>query len=153
MAQGDATLFTQFLVDMGDGLHDLSSASIHIALVDNTTTPSANTADPRWGAGGTTNFSSNEVTAGGNYTAAGRNISDTSPDNWTSSGTTVALDFADVTWTQNASNPTGAYWGIIYNESDAGKRCVGFVEVGTNLDLTTGDLSITWDSNGFLKIS
>ena len=57
MAQGDVTWFEQAFVDIQEGLHDLENDTIKLGLTDSTTTPASTTADPRWGAGGTTNLS------------------------------------------------------------------------------------------------
>lgn len=153
MAQGDVTYFNQFWEDVGDKLHNLSTDTFHFGIVTNATVPTATTADPRWGAGGTTNFLTNEVTPGGNYTTGGPSMSVTITDNWTTSGSVSTIDFDDVSIATHASNPTGAYWGIIYNTTDAGKRCVGFIELGGPVDLTAGPFSVTWHASGFGTLS
>lgn len=146
MAQGDIVVFAQAKLDIGDKLHNLSTDSFYVGLVDNTTVPSETTADPRWGAGGTTNFKANEVTPGGNYAADGATIG--AADHWTLSGATATFDGADVSWLQHASNPTNAYWGILYNSTDAGKRCIAYIDLGGVFDMTTGDLEINFNASG-----
>lgn len=150
MAQGDIIIFDQFLKDLSDKLHDLDTDTFKLALVNSTTTPATTTADPRWGSGGTTNFDTNEVTAGGNYTAEGVTL--TSVTNTLTGGKAV-WDAADVSFAQNASNPTNARWAIVYNNSDAGKRCVLAVDLGSVFDMTTGDLSITWNASGIFDVN
>lgn len=143
MAQGDVVVFDQFLVDALEGVHNLETDAIFCALVDSTTTPAATTADPRWGAGGTTNFSTWEVTeTAGSYTTGGNACASPSV---TLSGGAAQIDFGDpATWTQHASNPPDARWGIIYNNTAAGKNCIAYVDLGSVFDMTTGDLTITW---------
>lgn len=143
MAQGDVVIFDQFLVDSMEKVHDLENDVIKCALVNSTTTPAATTADPRWGAGGTTNWSTWEVSpATGNYTSGGATCASPSV---TLSGGAAEIDFGDpATWAQNASNPTNARWGIIYNDTATGKNCIGYVDLGSVFDMTTGDLTITW---------
>lgn len=153
MAQGDVFTFDQFWEDLGDKLHNLSSDILKMGIVNNTTVPAANTADPRWGTGGTTDFSANEVTPGGNYVAGGPTVGDGVTDIWTRSGSVNTLDLLDVSILQNASNPSGAYWGIIYNSTDAGKRCIGYIDLGGPVDLSAGDFSITWNASGFAQLS
>lgn len=153
MATGDVTWFDRFVEDIGNKLHNLSSDDIYVGLVSNATVPTAATADPRWGAGGTTDFSANEVTPGGNYSAGGVNCSVVLTDNWTSAAGVHKLDIDNVSIAQHASNPTGVYWGIIYNWTDTGKRAIGFVELGGPLDLTSGPFSITWNPSGNGTIS
>ena len=133
---------------MGDKVHDLSADTLKMGIVTNATVPASTTADPRWGAGGTTNFSTNEVTPGGNYITAGPTVGDGTPDAWTRSTGTCTLDLEDVSITQNGSNPTGAYWGIIYNSTSTGKECIGFIELATAADLSAGDFTITWNASG-----
>lgn len=140
MAQGDVVFFDQFLVDSMEGLHDLENDVIKIALTTGVTTPLATTADPRWGTGGSTNFASEECTPGGNYAAGGATPATPSV---TLVGGQAEIDWGDVSWAQHASNPTNATWGIIYNNTDAGKRAIGFIDLGGAFNMTTGDLNIT----------
>lgn len=145
MAQGTVEVFDQFLENVFDsGIHDFGATpnTIKCALTDGTTTPTTTTADPRWGTGGSTNFLSEEVTPGGNYSTGGATCATPSA---TLSGGELQLDFGDpATWSQHASNPTNARWGIIYDDTAAGKQCIGFVDLGSSFDMTTGDLTITW---------
>lgn len=68
MATGDVTWFDQALLDLGKKIHDLSTDVLKLGLVTSTVTPSATTADPRWGAGGGTNLSTNAVATGTAWT-------------------------------------------------------------------------------------
>lgn len=146
MASGDLTVFAQLKLDYGDKLHNLSTDTYKLGLVTSVTTPTETTADPRWGAGGTTNFATNEVTPGGNYSAGGNTIG--ASDHWTLTSATVTFDGDDITILQNASNPTNARWGILYNDTDAGKRAVLFLDLGTDRDLSAGDFTVTWNASG-----
>lgn len=141
MAQGDVVFFDQWLVDVLEAKHDHELGTFYCALITNAVTPLATTSDPRWGAGGGTNFTTNEVTPGGNYAANGAALANPSV---TLNGGLAEIDWDDpATWSQNASNPTNATWGIIYN-NQANKECVGFVDLGGAFDMTTGDLTITF---------
>lgn len=151
MAQGDVVFFDQFLVDVLEGAHNLETDTIKIALTDGSvTTPSATTADPRWGAGGSTNLSSEEVSAGGNYTSGGATIAN--PAVTLTSGLAM-FDGDDVSWAQDASNPTDATWGIIYNDTASGKNAIGYVDIGGVFDMTGGALSIAWSANGLGRLN
>ncbi len=152
MATGSCTFFDRFILDLGDKVHLLSSDNINMGIVTNTTVPTAATADPRWGAGGTTNFSSNEVTPGGNYSTGGPELTAVITDPWTAVTGGAKLDLDNVSIAANASNPTGAYWGIVYNNTATGKQCIGFIELGTAVDLT-GGLTVTWAAGGFGDIT
>jgi hypothetical protein len=150
MAQGDLGVFDQNLVDFLEKLHDFENDVFKVGIVTSTTTPTTTTADPRWGAGGTTNFKTNEVTPGGTYAVDGATIANPAV---TLTGGLAQFDGDDVSWAQNAGNPTNAFWGIIYNSTDAGLRCVGWVDLGGTFDMTTGPLSITWHANGLFRVN
>lgn len=150
MAQGDVVVFDQFMVDMAEKLHDLENDTIKVALITSVVTPSATTSDPRWGAGGGTNLSTNQVTPGGNYVTGGATAANPAV---TLTGGLAMFDADDVSWAQNASNPTDAEWAIIYNDTDAGKRAIGYVDIGGAFNMTTGALSITWNANGIFRIN
>ena len=155
MAIGEFKRFNQFKLDMAKALHDLSTITIKFAIVKSAANggvdPTAALADPRWGAGGTTNLSSSEVTAGGNYTAGGETIACTLSE---SSGE-IKLDMdTDLQWLLNASNPTNGRWIIAYNDTDAGKRAIGYIDLGSDRDMTAGDVKYAADAtNGLFKLT
>lgn len=158
MAEGDFIRFNQFKLDRGKGVHDLSSDTIKWAIIKGAANggldPTAATADPRWGAGGTTNLSTHEVTAGGNYAANGL----TAAVSWTESSGSVTLDLSasapQLQWLQDASNPTNARWIIAYNDTAAGKQAIGYIDLGAVKDMTAGDLEYTADAvNGLFTES
>ena len=145
MAQGDVKVFDSFLeyILKSEGVFDFGATpnTIKCAIVSNATVPAETTADPCWGAGGTTNFATNEQ-SGGNFTAGGKAMGSVAVTN---NAGTIELDWADPsTWAANASNPTTCYWGIIYDDTTTNKNCIGYVDLGGVFDATTGDLTITW---------
>lgn len=148
MATGDVVVFDQYLVDEAEGIHDLENDTIKVGIVTNSTVPAATTDDPRWGASGTTNFSSNEVTPGGNYSSGGSTAANPGV---TLSGGAAVFDADDISISQDGSNPSGAYWGIIYNDTATGKNAIGYVELGGPVDLSAGDFSITWNGSGIFS--
>lgn len=109
---------------------------IKMGIVTNVTVPSINDTDPRWGAGGSTNFATNEVTPGGNYAAGG--ITLTSPTASQASAVVSLNCTSPISLAAHASNPTGAYWGIFYDSTDANKRAIGFIDLGGPLSLVAG---------------
>jgi hypothetical protein len=142
---GEVTFFDQYLVDEKKALHDLSAADIRVALVTNAVTLLKTMSDPRWGAGGGTNLSSNQVTPGGNYASGGVAVSNKS----------VALDSGvakfthdPVSWAANASNPTNAAQAVWYNNTDAGKRAIAFCDLGGAFNMTTGPLALNPPAGG-----
>lgn len=149
MAQGDVVLFNEFYEDLGLKVHNLETDVLKLGLVTNGVTPSATTADPRWGAGGSTNLSSNQVTPGGNYSTGGPTIAN---NTYTEAAGVATLDGDNVAISQNASNPTNARWGIIYNDTSAGKEAIGYVDLGSVFDLSSGDLNINWNAAGIARL-
>jgi hypothetical protein len=149
MAAGDVVVFNQFLQDIGRATHQLETDTIRFALITNAVTPTASTADPRWGAGGTTNFDTNEVTAGGNYAAEGGDISAT----YSQAAGTATFDGTDISIAVNGSNPTNARWGIIYNDTAAGNQAIAFLDLGSVIDLSTGSFTVTWNASGIFTMA
>jgi len=147
MAQGDVTLVQDFLDDLGGKLHDLDADTIKLGLITTLTTPTTGTANPTWGAAGT-NWSTNQVTPGGNYATGGPDISAT----WSQTSGLGTFDATDVSILQNASNPTNARWGIIYNDTATNKDVIGFIDLGADTDLSAGDFTITWNGSGIFTI-
>jgi hypothetical protein len=145
MASGDVVFFDQWLVDVQEGVHNMETNTINLGLIDSTQTPAATATDPRWGAGGTVNYSTDEVTPGGNYSTGGAAIANPSVTLTAGAG---VFDGDDISILQNASNPTNARWGIIYNDTAAGKNCIGYVDLGAVVDLSAGDFSVTWNASG-----
>lgn len=117
--------------------------TIKMGIMTNAITPGVNDSDPRWGAGGTQNYSTAEVTPGGNYTAGG--ISLTSPTISISGAVTSLNATSPLTLAANASNPTGAYWGAFYDSTDAGKHIIGFIDLGGPISLVNG-LQLNWNA-------
>jgi len=149
MAKGDYVVFNQFKKDMGEKIHDLSSDTFHVSLIKSAANggidPTAATSDPRWGAGGSTNLLSSEVTPGGNYSTGGDPLAVT----WVEAAGTVTWDSDNTSFTQNGSNPTNARWGIHFNNTASGKQAVGYIDLGSDFDMTTGALEIQTPSDIF----
>lgn len=145
MAAGDITFYEQFYVDVQTAVHDLENDVIKLGLVTNSYSPNQADSDPRWGAGGGTNVSSNEVSPGGNYSAGGPTLANNSV---TLSFGQGDFDADDITIAQDPGNPSNAAWGIIYNDTAAGKQAIGFLDLGSVIDLSTGEFSVTWNASG-----
>lgn len=124
-----------------------ASDTIKMGIVTNTSPPAITDSDPRWGSGGSQNYSTNEVTPGGNYSAGGVTL--TSPTS-TLSGAVASLNATSpITIAANASNPTGAYWAVFYDSTDAGKHVFGYMDLGGPLSLVPGlQININGVSSG-----
>jgi hypothetical protein len=142
MATGTVKWFAQGLLDLGNKIHDMDGDDWRLGIVTTTTTPSITTAAPHWGGTGTTNFATNQVATGTAYTGP---IALTT-ESWTIV-TGVPTWRADiVTIAQDAGGFTNGAWGIIYNNTDANKRAIAYIELsaGGTLSLVAGSVTIDW---------
>lgn len=146
MATGDIKWFAQGVLDLGNKIHNLSSDSLLMGIVTSATVPSITTAEPHWGGTGTTNFATNQVSTAGGYTGP---IALTSVT-WTNVSGVLTLRAADVVIPQNASGFSNGAYGIIYNNTDANKRAIAFVELsaGGTASIVSGSLTIDWQGAG-----
>lgn len=157
MAQGDLTLFEETLEEYSESIN-FETDTFKIGLIKSAANggvdPAAGDANPAW-TGGTTNYQSSEVTPGGNYAANGAALANPA---FTEAAGVATFDADDpAAWSQNASNPTNARWAIIYDDTGSGsplfKPAIGFIDLGSDFDMTTGDLTITLASGGILQLS
>lgn len=155
MAAGDTGTFLTFWDELATKVHDLASDEFKVGLIEGTAgaTCSAGVAAPHFGGTGTTDFSTYEITAVSSYAAGGLSLSAT----YTRSANSAqpVFDFEiNPTWDRNTTGPQRTIkYGIIYNNTDANKRCVGWIEVhSSGYDLTSGSLTIEWEPTGFLRI-
>lgn len=145
MAAGDIKWLSGALLAIGNKVHNLSSDTLKVGLVTSVVTPAIADTDGRWGAGGSVNYATNECTPGGNYAAGGPTLASVT---WTNVSNVPTLRATDVAIAQHASNPTNARWGIVYNDTDASKRALAFIDFGAVKDLTTGAFTINFGGAG-----
>lgn len=146
---GTHTFFDKFIERCGDGSINLSTVVVKCALTSDTVSsppgggPTAT--DPRWGAGGDQDVSSNEV-SGGNYTAGGVAIDGTDP--WALSGSQGQYTAQTASWNAGGSTPpTGIRYAVLYE--DTTKYCISYVllyDGDTPLSLETENLAIRWSN-------
>lgn len=155
MAQGTLVVFSDFITAVCEGNINLETATLKCAFVsDSQATFTKATADPRWGALGVTNLSTNEV-SGTNYTSGGNTCANASV---TETGDVVTYDADDpATWTTNASGPTNIKTAILYID-DANDYAVGFIDMTTDggttaLSLADGDITVTLGASGIFTIT
>jgi hypothetical protein len=146
MATGDVKWFQQGVLDLGNKIHNLASDALQLGIVTTATVPSMSTAGPHWGGTGTTNFATNQVGTGGGYTGPITLASVT----WTNVSGVLTLRATDVTIPQNASGFSNGAWGIIFNNTDANKRAIAYVELsaGGTLSIVSGSVTIDWQGLG-----
>lgn len=154
MAVGDITWFRAGLLAVGTKLIDLNADTIKLGLVKSAANsgidPTNTLADPRWGAGGTTNLSSSQVATGTSYTTGGPSLT-TKTFALQSNVPTLRADI--VTIAQDAAGFTNARWGILYESVTT--RAIAFVDLGSDRSVVGGALTIDWNgaTNDILTIS
>lgn len=142
MARGDIKWFAQALHDLGNKIHDMDGDDFRLGIVTNSTVPAVNTTAPHWGGTGTTNFATNQVATATGYSGP---IA-LATEQWTLTATGPKWRVTgDVTIAQDASGFTNGYWGIIYNNSDANKRAIGFIDLGGPIGNVDGPIPIEWN--------
>lgn len=145
MAQGTIKWFAQALHDLGEKIHDMSSDDFRFGLVTTATVPAVNTAAPHWGGTGTTNFATSQViTSGTAYTGPVALASEA----WTLTATGPKWRAANPSViAQDAAGPTNIAYAIFYNNTDANKRCIGYMEISAagSASLVDGTLTIDWN--------
>lgn len=145
MATGDIKWFAQGLLDLGNKIHNLSSDTLKLGIVTSATAPTVGTAAPHWGGTGTTNFASTQTGTGGTSYTGPQTLASVT---WTSVSNVPTLRATDVSLAQDASGFTTGRYGIIYNDTDANKRCLGFIDFGSDRSLVTGSLTINFGGAG-----
>ena len=153
MAKGDVTLFNSLAEDVQAGVHNFKETHIFkLGLVDGTITPTAadelNGTSPRW-----SDYSANDVDAAGNYVADGVTLTYDPATRWDVTAGVGKFDADDVEFAQDASGFTNARWGIIYNDTDASDRAIGFVDLGGDVSEQDGPVKITWNAAGIATIT
>jgi hypothetical protein len=145
MARGDVTVFDEAKAKMLDG--DWASTDhFYCAICDNTATPTAAFATP-------TLSDFTEVGTSGTYVSGGTDLGALSALVTEADGTMTFDSTTNPTWAQDASNDTDAYWGLIYNYTDAAHDALAFVDLGGPVDMSAGDLTITWNASGIFTIA
>ena len=144
MATGTVKWFEQALLKIGNKLYTLSTDSLKMGIVTTAVVPTKATANPHWGGTGTTNFATSQVATATAYvgpiTLAGVS--------WTTVAGAQVLKFNDISIAQDAAGFTNGAYGIIYDDTDANKRCLGFVEISAagTASLVSNPLTLSWSS-------
>ncbi len=144
MATGDVTVFDAAIEDAVENW--AGTDTLKCAILDNTTAPTAGDSTPALG-------DYTEVGAAGSYTAGGVSLGTVADFISYSGGTTTFDSTTNPNWTQDGSNDADAYWGLVYNDTQAGDTAFAFVELGGPVDMSAGALTITWHASGQATIS
>lgn len=148
MARGDVKFFAAFVRNAAvyTTSVNLAADTLKLGIIGNGVTCSIALADPRWGAGGSTNLAAQEVATGSVYITGGPTMATTA---WTQTGGTVALTMANATIAQDLAGFTTGYWGILYSNTSTNKYAIGYVDLGGPVGISAGAVSITWNAAGF----
>lgn len=145
MARGDVTVFDEAKAYLIDGGFEAAD-DIKVAILDNTVAPTASDTTPALG-------DYTEVGTSGTYVAGGTSIGNLGTCVSETGGTMTFDSATNPTWAQDASNDVDAYWGLVYNDTDASDRAIAFVDLGGPVDMTAGALTITWNASGLFTIA
>lgn len=138
------------------GIAHLNTHDYKAAIIDNSIVPDEDSEDPRFGSGGGVDFSTAEVTPGGNYAAGGIDID----GSWTYASGVWTFDGAvNPYWAAAAGGPTNCYRMLIYNDSLAGKNAIAWVDLASDdvtpvpLDNTSVNISYTFAGTGIATVT
>jgi hypothetical protein len=145
MARGDLLVFDEAKATMIDG-DWASTDDFYLAICDDTVTPAVGDTTPVIG-------DYTQVGSGGTYVANGTNMGALAVLVTEAGGVMKFDSTTNPSWAQDPGNDVDAYWGILYNFTDAGKDCVFFVDLGGPVDMTAGDLTVTWNASGMFTIT
>ena len=148
MARGTITIFDEFVAQLGTKQHNLAAGGdvIKVGLIDNTVAPTAGDIAPTWAS-----YSANQVVTTGGYTNGGETL--TGQTYTETDGVATFDDTGNISLAQNASGFTNACWGIIYNNTNASKMAIGFIDLGGEISEVDGPVVINWNAAGIFTIS
>ena len=147
MARGDVIVFqdTRLTLLTGDWT---STDEIWLGLTSDECV--VTDAAPAYAAGGTTNYTA--VATGGNYAAGGQLLNTYTAMTTEAAGTVTFADTdATAAWAKHASNPTNGEWALVYHKTSG--LAIAAIDLDGPIDMTAGDLTITWDASGIFDIS
>jgi hypothetical protein len=149
MATGDIKWFSAGLLQLGTKIHNLTADTLKLGIVTSGTVPSIDTAVPHWGGTGTTNFATTQVGTGGGYTGPITLASVTFTEIG-SAPKVPTLRATDVVISQNGSGFSNGAYGIIFNDTDANKRALGYIELssGGTASIVSGSITIDFQGAG-----
>ena len=144
MATGDTHVPARLLLDALSAL--FTSASVKVALITNSVTPAVTDSNPCFGSGGTQNYSTAEVAAGGGYVTGGFAVTGFAVSQ-TSATVNITATSPVVSYASNPSNPTALYYAVYYDNAAANKRVLAWVELGAGISSTPG-LNVNINATG-----
>ena len=138
MAQGTLVVFDEAKAYMIDGGWEAAD-DIKCAILTNATAPLVADAAPLIG-------DYTQVTNAGTYTTGGDSLGNLGTLISEAAGVMKADSATNPVWLKNASNGTDAYWAYVYHVVTG--LGIFFVDLDGAVDMTAGDLTITWNGSG-----
>lgn len=146
MAAGDLIIFEEALEE---ALENWAAADeLFCAVLDTTTTITQGDTAPKLAHA---NYS--EMAAVGNYSAGGQSLG-----TWANFVSHLAkvtkLDSTvNPLWSAHASGESDARWMLIYNGTQADDPAFAYLDLGSDKDMSAGDLGATWDAAGIATLT
>jgi hypothetical protein len=144
MAEGDGACYNNFKEELMEGLYNLSSGNIRVALVTGYT-PNIDT-HRLW-----TDASGNEI-AGTGYTANGKLLTAlaVTQDDTDDEG---VFDAGDVTWTGLNATAGEPNYAVMYDDDATGTRADALIAYWSITTATNGgDYTLQWATEGIINI-
>jgi len=134
--------FNCFVEDLAEGIHDLDTHSLKIALTNSA--PSASN---------TVLANITEISGGTGYTAGGAACALSSSSQ--SSGTYKLVLSSPATWTASGAGMGPLRYAVLYNDTATGDPLIGWWDYGSSPTLASGEtFTVTLDgTNGVLQIA
>lgn len=148
MAAGDIVFFDDAIGWLGTEVFQLNTDTLKLLYTEDEVVLASTTAAPAYGEGLTTDLTDSEQ-SGGNAAAGGADITNT----YSESTGTGTLDAADIDLEQNGSNPSALRYAPVYSEEATNNEALFFVDLGTNIDASAGDVAITWNASGIATLA
>lgn len=152
MARGDNKFFASFFQKAFDGVgFDLNSGdTLKLGIIDNTLVPTVSTPDPRWGIGGSTDFSLYQVSTSTGYPGPVTLASVV----FTRSANVITLNCGSlISVPLDVSGFTNGYWGIIFDDTVAGKYALGFVDLAGPVSISNRSLTMNVNVAGYGRLT
>lgn len=136
--------FDNFVLDIANGAHNLSSDTLKVMLTN--TAPTASTAHYY------SDISGTEVANGNGYTTGGATATTSSSSQ---TGGTYKLVLADVTWTPSGGSVGPWRYAVLYNNTASLKNLIGYWDRGSSTTTSPPDtITVDFDAtNGVLTLA
>ena len=145
MAQGDLTVFEEakaYMLDGGWAVDD----DIKCKILDSDVTPVESHGSTEWA-------TYSEVGASGTYITGGTSLGEWQVFISEVGGDVTADSAINPEWAQDDNNDADARWAVVYNDTDSGDRPICFVDLGAEIDMRAGKLTVTWHTSGLFTIT